>query len=290
MPRPYKRIKFGVKKAYKKSSAKGAKSFAKRDRFATLANGPSPYPVSLRAGQGSYSRSAFARSAVKADLEVKNFDQLLAFTPVVTTAPPTTVGVNLLRLQGLNNNYFRVNIGPLVGPNVPTADTLCSIAQGNGSNNREGRKIVVKGIETRLTFTQVTGSTAALAASTWRVITYLDKQCNGSGINDTDLLNPKDEVRSLYNLENAQRFTILDDYTMEFNAQAVAVANNVAVTKNKVSKIVTNIPMEFSLTTGDTLGIRSNNISMLITGTGADGGAADKNMEVIGTSRILFVG
>jgi len=269
--------RFTAKRTKRSSAgARGyAKSFKSRDRFSTLTNGPSSRPVSFRRGQGSYSRGVYARANVKADLEVKNLD-----TNLVWSTTQNGVGSNTVTFTttAANNHYLSTS--------ATVFGSLNNIPQGSNANSREGRKVIVKGIETHLNFLQQTATTADSTAQTVRVITYLDKQCNGSSPLFTDLFTTPatSGENNLFNMNNTQRFVILDDYLVELNSTASLGADSVQVTKNKVSKIVTNIPIEFSTTDGATAGIRSNNIGMMLTGS------TKGIMQITGTARCLFVG
>jgi len=268
--------RFLAKRTKKSSGLRGyKKSFKSRDKFSTLTNGPSSRPVSFRRGQGSYSRGVYARAAVKADLEVKNLDTTLLWKSTKTGVGSETVTFTATA----DNNRYLTSTTDVFG-------SLNNIAQGSNANSREGRKVVVKGIETHLNFLQTPTDTAAHTAQTIRVVTYLDKQCNGDSPLFSDLFAGGGTYgqNNLYNLDNAQRFVILDDYVIELNSTATVGTNSVAVTKNKTSKIVTNIPIEFSTTDGNTAGIRSNNIGMVLMGGNAG------TFTVTGTARCLFVG
>jgi len=288
MPKGYKRVKFAVKKkGAKGSKSRYGKSFTKRDKFATLSNSPSPFPASLRPGQGSYSRSAFARAAVRSDLEIKNYDHVAQVQPGgPLTAATMWADLTLAAHAVVPNPLPAANAAYLTN-----LGTLHQIAQGSNSFQREGRKIVIKGLELRhlftLTSTNVPGDTSVSA----RLITVLDKQANGAAPIESDIftLGPN-KVSNLYNLDNAQRFSILSDETFELNAQAgigaVPPIVSVAPTKSKIVKLVTNIPIEYSTIVGDITGIRSNNVFNVLLVSGGAGATLASTYAV----RCLFVG
>lgn len=274
MPKNYKRVKFAVKRKSRKpkgSSSRYGKSFAKRDKYATLSNSPSPFPASLRPGQGSYSRSAFARASVRSDLEVKNID----FT---NTNYTTMAGV------------ATANPLPVADSYITTGGSLVVIPQGSLATNREGRKVVIKGIEQRHLFTLSAAAAATGSTATVRLITVLDRQCNGATPTEggaTGLfVSTTPQPNMQYNLDNAQRFSILSDETFEVNAQASIGANGVSPTKAKVIKMVCNIPIEYSGTTGVLAEIRSNNIFNVILLSGG----ATATVTCSTTTRCMFVG
>jgi len=99
--------------------------------------------------------------------------------------------------------------------------TLNTVAQGAASSEREGRKVVIKGLELRHLFTLSSSAVAANTSTSVRLITVLDKQCNGATPSETDLFNvATNKTNNMYNLDNAQRFSILSYETMDNNAQA----------------------------------------------------------------------
>jgi len=273
----YKRKRSAYRpKSYK--SKKSRKSGRFSDKFSTLRNGPSPYPVSLRPGQGPYSRGVYNRAAVKSDLEVKNLDTVCLWHPTTST---TQTGELVF---GAGECYFLTAGAAMDG-------SINLIAQGSGSNNREGRKVVVKGVQTNLTFLQRPSISQAETAQSLRVIHYLDKQCNGAVPLVTDLFAtltsltpPEGGVNMLYSLDNSQRFVILDDYSLDLNSSATLQVNSVAVQKAKTTKITCNIPLEFSGTENKISNIRSNNIGIIVIGSG------NGTVNVTGTTRCLFVG
>lgn len=273
-------MKFGMKSKKRRSSARGSsrKSSMFRDRYSTLRNGPSPFPASLRPGQGSYSRTAFARAAVRADLEVKNLD-----TPILMSNgdPPAGAGTDTMTFAFpavANNIYQQATSGTKFS-------SIVNIPQGSTASSREGRKCVVKGIELRVNLRQTAAPAAGDTSQTMRLIIALDKQCNGTGAGKAGLFQTvTGGVNSLYNLDNAQRFTILADEPVTLNSTAVISNVGVAVQKAHTIKLVCNIPLEFSGIEGNTSEIRSNNINFWVIGSG------DGTVKITGTARVLFVG
>lgn len=278
MPSKYGRSSYkgGYKKSYRKKpsySAKGsvrayATRFTKRDKFSTLSNSPSALPAPLRAGQGPYSRGVFARAAVRSDLEIKNNDNASAWsTMTVSTPPPATAN-------------------PLTAAAyITTAGTLAPIAQNSTSSGREGRKVVVKGIESRFVFTLTSTATPDNTTMKARLLTVLDRQANGLTPLEADLfVVAAEKVNNMINMDNAQRFVILQDESFELNANSAIGAGCVTPSKSKIIKKVCNIPMEFANTTGTLADIRSNNIYhvLLITGAGS--------LSSWGRTRVYYVG
>lgn len=279
---PYARGRFKAGMKSRKGSRSGSRGSRKssrfRDRYSTLRNGPSPFPASLRPGQGSYSRTAFARAAVRADLEVKNLDTELKFSNATTpgTGTATLTFTTAAAATNMYQNSTLVTDKP---------GSLVNIPQNSTANGREGRKVVVKGIQYCLNLRQTGAAAAADTSQTMRLILVLDKQCNGSPIATADLFQDNTaNVNALYNLNNAARFTVLADEPIALNSTAVLGGAGVAVQKMHTTKLVCNIPLEFSGIDGKTSEIRSNNVNLFIIGSGAG------TVTATGFARVLYVG
>ncbi len=167
------------------------------------------------------------------------------------------------------------------GPST-TCETIIDIPQGTGESQRIGRKITIVAIHLRLIFvfdeSEQTDMTAGLHThDTIRVMIYLDKQCNGTTANATDIL-VTDHYLSFRNITNSSRFRIISDKIFDFNTSASAAGGNldqvsVMAHKNKTLKLSykLKIPIEYSGTTGNITEIRSNNIGILLWAANSDG-------------------
>jgi len=266
--RKYPKRAYSKKKYAGRSGSRYATKFTRLDKFSTLSNSPSPSPVQLRAGQGSYSRGAYARAAVLSDLEIKNVDNNTLLWVTMAAGP----GAGSATVTG-TNAY------------INASGSLNIIAQGSTANQREGRKVIVKGIESRFIFTLASTATAANTTNDCRLITVLDKQANGAAFLEAILFETAGlGTNNLYSMANAQRFQILSDETFTLNAQASVGGNSVAPSTTKVVKLTTNIPLEFGSNAGTISDLRSNNLVhvLLVSGTGS--------VTANGTSRVYFVG
>lgn len=162
------------------------------------------------------------------------------------------------------------------GTNIDNQGTMLSsslnvIAQGNGENERIGRKLVIRHISIKGQL-HLSGATDLIASAhnRLRLLVVLDKQCNGAAATLADIIKSTGDVPSVdahRDLANMSRFQVLHDKTVVFNVQAVAqTAAGIYVTPQIVktweySKSC-NVPIEYdSVTTDGVIGtIRSNNL------------------------------
>ena len=161
-----------------------------------------------------------------------------------------------------------------VGGTIQNAGTVNIIPQGVTEIQRIGRKCTVRSIHWRylLTLPAVAQAAGANGGDSVRVILYLDKQCNGATIAATDLLETND-IHSFRNLANTGRFQILMDKYHNLNYSGLASNatdqfTQAQVTFNFQMNKKCQIPIEFSATTGALTEIRSNNLGVLLVGTG----------------------
>ncbi len=138
------------------------------------------------------------------------------------------------------------------------------VVQGNGPNERIGRKITVRSLEVRGTIQ--TRSTIVLVEfeQRARIVFVLDKQANGAVGSIDEVLNfgAGTQLDSFRNLENASRYRILYDKTLDMNPQVTAGVASGPQSKNFMFKKKLNIPIEYdqSATDGSLSTQRSNNI------------------------------
>jgi len=93
---------------------------------------------------------------------------------------------------------------------VPTT-CLCTTSQGAGSDQRIGRRILVKSVYVR---GRVFAPTTMTGAASFRMIIFQDKQPNGALAAPLDLLLAN-EFLSPLNLGNSKRFKVLADETLD---------------------------------------------------------------------------
>lgn len=155
--------------------------------------------------------------------------------------------------------------------------TMVNIPQGTSASQRIGRSLTVKSIHIRGHFVSAVGAPYDM----FRLIVFLDQQCNGAVAQYTDLLevgvdNANIDCTSFLNLSNSKRFKILRDFhggnnsgiwnstAADFGTQFVSFNENINV----------DIPIEYSSTTGAIAEIKSNNIGMFFIGYRGSGTGA----------------
>ncbi len=160
---------------------------------------------------------------------------------------------------------------------------LLAIAEGNGEEQRVGRKITIKSIHWRfaVVLTSLDGVTAPTPGDVSRLILYQDTQTNGAAAAVTDILEAAD-YQSFLNLANSQRFRILFDrsYTTSHKAAVGTPADGDYAGEYVAGQFhkKCSIPIEYdnSATTGAIATIRSNNIGALFISANGDTGVGSK--------------
>lgn len=154
-------------------------------------------------------------------------------------------------------------------------DSINKIAQGVTESQRVGRKCTIKSINWRyrVSLPEVDALATPSQGDTIRVILYIDKQCNGATIANTDLMETAN-WQTFRNLSNSGRFTILCDKQHVMNYATLASDGAGVVSSAEVARDFTfykkcDLPIEFNATTGAITEIRSNNLGvMLLTANG----------------------
>lgn len=156
--------------------------------------------------------------------------------------------------------------------------TVNIIAEGNGESTRVGRKCTIRSIHWRyqVQLPEVDAQGTPSPGETLRVMMYVDKQCNGATIANTDLLATAD-WQSFRNLSNSSRFVVLYDKNHTLNYSGLASDGAGVVSQgNRQIEVVWNkkcgITLEYDNPAGGLANIRSNNIGvMLVSSRGAIG-------------------
>lgn len=145
--------------------------------------------------------------------------------------------------------------------------TVNVIPQGTTESQRIGRKVVISKILFKYSFDLPSSATMTETSDIFRVILYVDKQCNGAAPAITDILVTAN-VRSFRALDNSDRFQILMDRTEAINATVGSgdgAANDSGITTRfrKFYKTC-SIPIEYDSTSGVIAEIKSNNVGLCV--------------------------
>ncbi len=146
-----------------------------------------------------------------------------------------------------------------------TVAELTVIPEGNGEQERVGRKITIKRVH--MTGALTLGWSVGAANTSERVLCYIvqDRQTNGAVFSATDLLDA-DGIDNFLNLANSSRFKILAKKTYILNVGGAAPSGAAYIFGEDIVPVEfhlkVNIPMEYdnSATTGVVTTVRSNNI------------------------------
>lgn len=164
-----------------------------------------------------------------------------------------------------------LDVNPISSVGGVTA-TINIIAQGVTESQRVGRKCTIRSIHWKyqLDLPEIDAAATPAAGESFRVILFLDKQCNGATAAVLDILEIA-ELQGFRNLANQGRFTILMDKIHNVNYQTMAsdgagVVSMAETINNYTMYKRCNIPIEFSGTTGAIGEIRSNNLGVLLVG------------------------
>jgi len=120
-------------------------------------------------------------------------------------------------------------------PSSVVTGCLSAPAQGDGAQNRDGKKIIIKSalIQGNITFEAEEGITAAPLACTIYLALVQDTQTNGVTINSEDVFtNPVGSALSaanpFRNMSNTQRFKVLK--TFQYTVDTPSMANDTGAT------------------------------------------------------------
>ncbi len=205
-----------------------------------------------------------------------------------TTAPPfrrgrDRVGGYYGRFAGANAEmkFHDVDLDDaIIAAGGVITPTINIIPQDVTEIGRIGRKCTIKSIFWRGNLAIPTGELqgAPGQGERFRIILYLDKQCNGATATALGILEVVG-IDGYRNLANSGRFQILFDHRAVLNYQTLS---HFAVNSFAFSAVQRNfsffkkctIPIEFDSTTGALTEVRSNNLGILIISEGGTGSIA----------------
>lgn len=151
---------------------------------------------------------------------------------------------------------------------------LSTLVQGTTQNNRVGAKVQLTRVNCRFRIQKDELNQGQPGSGTlYRIILFIDKQANGNLPGATELLTTN-EVFSMYNLNNTNRFIILKDkqYVLNHTASIQQAANagtwNMPTAFFKYSRKLA-LPITYSGTTGAIGEVKSNNLVLALVSTSA---------------------
>lgn len=194
-----------------------------------------------------------------------------------------TSGVEMKFFDNNGSNLSIAESGTVV---VPSLNLLTA---GNGESNINGRKMVVKKINCRMTARKVgdSGSSTQVEGPAYiRIILILDTQCNGAAATIANVFDtPTRAILAFKNMEYNRRFKILRDWVVPINNQSsyTGTANTFANPDARVyfaDNLNVNIPINYSDNpSGIISNVRSNNL-VLMGFASADGYSLDLNIRL----------
>lgn len=161
--------------------------------------------------------------------------------------------------------------------------SLNLIPQGVTDVTRVGNKVTLTKVNLRGLAAMEDFGTAAFSGGVLRTILFIDKQTNGATAAVLDILRTA-AVLSFRNMDNLDRFIILDDTTIRVPIESANVLHT-AISRFpwSVNKKI-NVDVHFSGTTGAITELRSSNIGLLYI---ADLAVVDA--AILGNARVKFV-
>lgn len=180
--------------------------------------------------------------------------------------------------------------------NVPThyqKDTLIEIPAGDGANQRNGSKILIKSIDLRAAVAinrNTSANWADIVSGTlvWRFILYIDSQANGqvaplAEFFDTTLTNSPFYLYN--NIKESGRFKVLMDKFINLDGIAPFYEGGAGqwhqTETQRVFKkhVKLNLPINYGSNTGNLADIRKNNIGIFIFCAGGPAAVTHKSFN-----------
>ncbi len=203
--------------------------------------------------------------------------------PIVLLQRAGTYGGDELKFHDLD-----IDDAVIAANGTIAEDSVLTIAQGDGEQERDGRKMVVKKIGWKYEIVLNSGPTTTQFESV-RVLLYHDSQTNGAAATVANLL-ASDDYQSFNNLESGKRFKTLMDRTYDLNPSGGA---GDGTTNDTVTTIISDsfykdlnmqVTYNSSATTGAIATMMDNNIGVML--LSKNGNTAVFNSKM----RVRFVG
>ena len=185
----------------------------------------------------------------------------------------------------VEHKYLDTDFGGLVvGTGGIRQDTINLVPRGDAASERIGHKIVIQSVSWRYTLT--TNSENSDGASV-RMLLILDRQCNGSTVNFTDVFDDTEPgaVRALTyrRMENESRFVVLYDKIHDINPTTTDQTLDHHVEDSFYSKKNLGIVINWNNSiTGDLAQMQSGNLVAFAVPTALD-------FMLVSTFRIRYV-
>lgn len=179
-------------------------------------------------------------------------------------------------------------------------NTFVTVSQGTGANEMLGNKIVIRKINVNMIVTKLQDSATLFNGLQntlpFRIVVILDKQCNGTTCNWTDVFQSSN-VYSQIKMENSKRFIILKDWRFTLTNEVFYDSTTLpygcgAKTKylNWTKKCF--IPIEYAAQVGTSRNInelRSNNILIMCNTTPFQATSETSMVKIDGFTRIRYL-
>jgi len=199
----------GSSRGFKTGLRPGNYGYSQPRNQARLIAARAPFRQAARSS-ASRARAANLQTAGFLGIETKFYDTALAATPVATSADMTG------------------------GEYDPSATSMISTpAQGDGEQNRDGKKIVVKNVQLKGTLSRVASEDAVDPPAPEKVFValVLDTQSNAAQMNSEDCFKnlantPIASVTPMRNLLYNNRFRILKSDIFDLDAKTLGVEGN----------------------------------------------------------------
>lgn len=120
--------------------------------------------------------------------------------------------LNQTDVKGVERKNIDVSttFAPPLTASFATPQLLNPVPQGSGQNNHVGRKYTIKSMQYRA----ILDLTGGQNVSQHRIVVVYDKQTNGAAPIASDVFSTNSFLSPL-NLNNADRFVVIDDFTSE---------------------------------------------------------------------------
>ena len=248
----------------------------------------------LTGSKGTFNKRSYGAALVTAQIQNKQFDLpgLSGIGPFAAAGLQTVTNLTAVTNTGIICNGGSLNLIP----------------QGSSSSQREGRQVIVTGIEYNATVMNITPETYLAAPAAYtnkncsnivRLILVLGKQTNCVAPTVADVLDGSyttDGINAHQNYNTAQKYRILDDKYVDLNPTgftnetALTPVGPLSIEKQVRLKMRCNIPIEFNATTpgAPTIACLPSNNLFLIAIQAVQSTSATAFVRM--TSRLLFVG